>query len=133
MYSKCGKKELAKHIFYKMLDLDFGCWNSMGTCCSFNSFDKEAVTSWKDERIWDVAYLVLLCYCTKLLCKAIFFFWKETSLWLDNKIWMCNDVSVGSALIAMWWNRWSPKVFQSNAHCYCCLEWHDRWVCIKWA
>ena len=43
MYSKCIKKDLAKHTFYKCLNwtLDIGCWNFMRTNCSLNSFDKE--------------------------------------------------------------------------------------------
>ena len=43
MYSKCVKKDLAKHTFYKCFNwtLDRGCWNFMRTNCSFNSFDEE--------------------------------------------------------------------------------------------
>lgn len=44
VYSKCGKIELAKHIFNMVPQYDIVCWNSMLAGLSLNSLDREAFT-----------------------------------------------------------------------------------------
>jgi pentatricopeptide repeat protein len=43
MYAKCGRLDLAHHIFGRMSERDTVCWNSMITSCSQNGKPEEAI------------------------------------------------------------------------------------------
>ncbi|KAF3450205.1 hypothetical protein FNV43_RR06285 [Rhamnella rubrinervis] len=103
MYSKCGKTELAKHIFYKMTELDIVCWNSMIAGCSLNSLDKEAFTFFRQMKEYGMlptqfSYATVLSCCAKLSSS----FEGKQVYGLITKDGYVNDVFVGSALIDMY-------------------------------
>ncbi|CAN6689363.1 unnamed protein product [Malus baccata var. baccata] len=103
MYSKCGKTEMAKHIFHSMLELDIVCWNSMLAGLSLNSQDKEAFTFFKLMRGDEIlptqfTYATVLSCCTKLSSS---FQGKQVHAQMTKDGYM-NDVFVGSALIDMY-------------------------------
>lgn len=103
MYSKCGKTELAKHIFYMMPELDIVCWNSMIAGCSLNSLDKEAFTFFKQMKEYGMfptqfSYATVLSSCAKLSSS----FEGKQVHGLITKDGYANDVFVGSAFIDMY-------------------------------
>lgn len=103
MYSKCGKTELMKQIFYKMPVLDIVCWNSMIAGFSLNSQDKEAFTFFRQMRQYGMfptqfSYATVLSCCAKL---ASSFQGKQVHA-LITKDGCINDVFVGSTLIDMY-------------------------------
>lgn len=103
MYSKCGKTELAKHIFYKMPTMDVVCWNSIIAGCFLNSLDKEAFIFFKQMQEHGMlptqfSYATVLSSCAKLSSS---FEGKQIHA-LITKDGYVNDVFVGSALIDMY-------------------------------
>lgn len=103
MYSKCGKTEMAKHIFHNMQELDVVCWNSMIVGLSLNSQDKEAFTYFKQMRQHEMhptqfSYATVLSCCAKV---ASSFEGKQVHAQITKDGYM-SDVFVGSALIGMY-------------------------------
>lgn len=103
MYSKCGKTEMAKHIFHNMQELDVVCWNSMIVGLSLNSQDKEAFTYFKQMRQHEMhptqfSYATVLSCCAKV---ASSFQGKQVHAQITKDGYM-SDVFVGSALIGMY-------------------------------
>ncbi|XP_024157656.1 pentatricopeptide repeat-containing protein At4g20770 [Rosa chinensis] len=103
MYSKCGKTEMAKHIFHNMQELDVVCWNSMIAGLSLNSQDEEAFTYFKQMRQHEMlpsqfSYATILSCCAKL---ASSFQGKQVHAQITKDGYV-SDVFVGSALIGMY-------------------------------
>ncbi|KAL5577825.1 hypothetical protein UlMin_019524 [Ulmus minor] len=103
LYSKCGKTELAEHIFHNMPELDIVCWNSMIAGFSLSSLDKEAFTFFMQMRQYEMyptqfSYATVLSCCAKLSSS---FQGKQVHA-LITKDGYINDVFVGSALIDMY-------------------------------
>lgn len=103
MYSKCGKTEMAKHIFHNMQELDVVCWNSMIVGLSLDSQDKEAFTYFKQMRQHEMhptqfSYATVLSCCAKV---ASSFQGKQVHAQITKDGYM-SDVFVGSALIGMY-------------------------------
>ncbi|PON87212.1 Pentatricopeptide repeat [Trema orientale] len=103
LYSKCGKTELAKNIFYKMPVLDIVCWNSMMAGFSQSSLDKEAFTFFKQMRQYGMfpshfSYATVLSCCAELSSS----FQGRQVHALITKDGFISDVFVGSALIDMY-------------------------------
>lgn len=103
LYTKCGKTELAEHVFYKIPLLDTVCWNSMIAGFSLNSLDKEAFAFFKQMRQCGLfptqfSYSTVLSCCAKLSSS---FQGKQVHT-LIIKNGYTNDVFVGSSLIDMY-------------------------------
>ncbi|KAB1219650.1 hypothetical protein CJ030_MR3G011090 [Morella rubra] len=100
MYSKCGKTETAKHIFYNLPELDVVCWNSIIAGFSLNSLDMEAFNFFKQMRQnrivpTEFSYATVLSCCAKLSSS---FLGRQVHAQIA-KDGCISDVFVGSALI----------------------------------
>ncbi|KAE7996019.1 hypothetical protein FH972_000768 [Carpinus fangiana] len=103
MYSKCGKTEMAKHIFFNTPELDIVCWNSMIVGFSLNSLDMEAFTFFKQMRQKGIfptqfSYATVLSCCAKLSSS---FHGRQVHAQITKGGYV-SDVFVGSALIDMY-------------------------------
>ncbi|GMI84974.1 hypothetical protein like AT4G20770 [Hibiscus trionum] len=103
MYSKCGKTEIAGHIFSSLPMLDIVCWNSMIAGLTLNSLNNEAFMLFKQIQCGrmsptEFSYATVLNCCTKL-----------SSLFQGRQIHSQivkdgyeSDVFVGTALVDMY-------------------------------
>ncbi|KAG8385172.1 hypothetical protein BUALT_Bualt03G0014300 [Buddleja alternifolia] len=103
VYSKCGKIQLAKHIFNNVPQFDIVCWNSMLAGLSLNSLDTEAFTFFQQmlgNRMLptEFSYATVLNCCSSLT--SLSQGWQIHGLVVKNG--HSNDVYVGTALIDMY-------------------------------
>ncbi|XP_057984075.1 pentatricopeptide repeat-containing protein At4g20770 [Malania oleifera] len=103
IYSKCGKVEMAKHVFYRLRELDIVCWNALIAGLSFNTLDSEAFTLFKQMRKKGIlpsefSYTAMLSCCVNL-CSLSQGRQVHAQLAKDGYI---TDVCVGSTLINMY-------------------------------
>ncbi|KAI3455889.1 hypothetical protein Pfo_012552 [Paulownia fortunei] len=103
VYSKCGKIEVAKHIFNKVPQYDIVCWNSMLAGLSLNSLHTEAFTFFqqllgKGMFPTEFSYATVLNCCSSLSSLSQ----GRQVLGLIVKNGHANDVYVGTALIDMY-------------------------------
>ncbi|KAI4332376.1 hypothetical protein L6164_017291 [Bauhinia variegata] len=103
VYSKCGKMELAKYVFYKLPELDVVCWNSMIVGFSINSLDKEAFSFFKQMRQFgffpsEFSYATILSTCAKV---SSLFQGQQIHAQIAKEGYV-DDIVVGSSIIEMY-------------------------------
>ncbi|PIM98496.1 hypothetical protein CDL12_29028 [Handroanthus impetiginosus] len=103
VYSKCGKIEVAKHIFNMVPQCDIVCWNSMLAGLSLNSLDTEAFARFQQMLVkgmlpTEFSYATVLNSCSSLT--SLFQGRQVHGLIVKNG--HANNVYVGTALIDMY-------------------------------
>ncbi|XWS17976.1 hypothetical protein CRYUN_Cryun32bG0002700 [Craigia yunnanensis] len=103
MYAKCGRLDLAHHVFGRLSERDSVCWNSMITSCSQNGKPEEAIDLFRrmgrtGSKYDCVSISAALSACANLPALR---YGKEIHGFMI-KVSFCSDLFAKSALIDMY-------------------------------
>ncbi|XVE89413.1 hypothetical protein DITRI_Ditri19aG0199800 [Diplodiscus trichospermus] len=103
MYAKCGRLDLAHHVFRRLSDRDSICWNSMITSCSQNGRPEEAIDLFRQmgrigTKYDSVSISAALSACAN---QPALHYGKEIHGFMI-KVSLCSDLFARSALIDMY-------------------------------